>query len=218
MLYDILSTQKTIHKDLKTTVIKHINHPWQRPIPEKQHTIFSTINALVQKQTRPVILDSCCGTGVSSAFLAEQHPDCLVIGVDQSLHRLQKNPVFKQGGRDKNLLLVHANVMDFWRLISQASWPIEKHYLLYPNPYPKASDLTKRWQGHPVFPVLMSLSLSLEVRSNWRIYLEEFEMAAGLIKDVEARLSEYRPEKAMTLFERKYIENDVKLYSLVLDL
>lgn len=99
-----------------------------------------------------------------------------------------------------NVLILRAELADFWRCIIQkqndftdSNWNhIVKHYLLYPNPYPKVSRLKSRWYAHPAFPLILQIFLkSLQkkehqrsvddvvtyevvVRSNWEGYLSEF--------------------------------------------
>lgn len=123
-----------------------------------------------------------------------------------------------------NVILIRAELSDFWRCIllqkekdflpSQSSvdkqsrsyqnpsyssnWNIVKHYLLYPNPYPKISRLKSRWYAHPAFPLILNLisrtvnqtpekfitdnkitkTNELIVRSNWKGYLSEFATAS----------------------------------------
>jgi tRNA (guanine-N7-)-methyltransferase len=104
----------------------------------------------------PLILDSCCGVGESSRLLARAFPNHYVIGVDQSASRLARG-----GGRaaecPANLDLVRADVVDYWRLLHEAGVRLDRHYLLYPNPWPKIGHLSRRWHGHPVFPTLLEL-------------------------------------------------------------
>ncbi|CAM9271930.1 unnamed protein product [Ectocarpus sp. 4 AP-2014] len=91
-------------------------------------------------------------------------------------------PLQKKGNRDnrlreplpENLLLLRADLVDLWILASREhAWEIKEHYILYPNPYPKCSQLRSRWHGHSVFPVLLSLGGVITLRSNWRTYLDE---------------------------------------------
>lgn len=81
-------------------------------------------------------------------------------------------------GRDTpppdNLLLLRADLVDLWILASRDdAWKVEEHSILYPNPYPKRSQLRSRWHGHPVFPVLLGLGGRITLRSNWKAYLDE---------------------------------------------
>ncbi len=73
-----------------------------------------------------------------------------------------------------NLLLLRADLVDLWILAwRDKAWDVREHSILYPNPYPKRSQLRSRWHGHPVFPVLLGLGGRITLRSNWKAYLEE---------------------------------------------
>lgn len=73
-----------------------------------------------------------------------------------------------------NLLLLRADLVDLWILaLRDNAWKVEEHSILYPNPYPKRSQLRSRWHGHPVFPVLLGLGGKITLRSNWKPYLDE---------------------------------------------
>lgn len=176
-----------------------------------------------QQGPLPVVLDSGCGTGRSSALLARSYPHLPVIGIDRSAVRLSKggggrrdrqpdgsrphtqaerrgddkeedingdvdngNVPLARGGRGGrrreplpgNLLLLRADLVDLWILASRDSaWQVREHSILYPNPYPKRSQLRSRWHGHSVFPVLLGLGGRITLRSNWKSYLDEFCLA-----------------------------------------
>ena len=88
-----------------------------------------------------------------------------------------------------NALLVRSELATFWRLMlaaedtdgALAASRVQEHYLLYPNPYPKPKRLNLRWHGHAALPCLLAIGDHLEMRSNWRTYLEEFGMAAATV-------------------------------------
>lgn len=214
-IYTIESLQTEPHKDLQTIVAKHQQTVFQKPISSLQAKAFQQAEQL--RQGREVILDVGCGTGQSSERLAEYYPDHFVVGVDKSADRLSRNQLYRQGGQQDNLLLLRADVVDFWRLAVKGDWPVVQQALFYPNPYPKPNDFTKRWQGHPVFPSLIQLGKRIEVRSNWRIYLEEFEQAAKQLRDLTGHIKMMTPyQQPMTAFEKKYWDSNVKTYQLVL--
>merc|ERR1711862_247499 len=85
-----------------------------------------------------------------------------------------------------NIILLRAEIIDFWRCIKQQQqnsnnnnssiWNnIYKHYILYPNPYPKTSKQLKlRWYANQSLPILLSIGGILTGRSNWLLYLKEF--------------------------------------------
>lgn len=211
---EIQSNQTDIHEHLETIVLRHLEHQFLKPISEHTQREFDHLNDLVQKNNCPVILDSCCGVGESTAKIAEKHPDALVIGLDKSAHRLSKNDYHTV---NHNYELARVDLNDFWRLAQQADWNISHHYLLYPNPWPKSKHVQRRWHGAAVFPSLVALGGVLELRSNWSIYLKEFAFALKIV----GKSSEIEPlnvTEPLTPFERKYQQSGHQLWRLSADL
>lgn len=93
----------------------------------------------------------------------------------------------------------------------------QSHYILYPNPWPKAVHLIRRWYGHPVFPYLKLLAKETYIRSNWQTYLEEFQIAWQLLTNRTGDLEELSVTTPLTLFEKKYQFSQQKLYQLNLN-
>ena len=144
------------------------------------------------------MLDSYCGTGYSTARLAERYPDHLVVGVDKSAQRLARH--VSSGG---DYLLLRAECEPFWLQMVAAGLAVEHHYLLYPNPWPKSVQLKRRVHGHPAFPLLLALGGSLELRSNWQLYVEEFGLAVQLAGG-RGWVNQLAQGASLTLFEKKY--------------
>ena len=163
-----------------------------------------------------MILDSCCGTGRSSRSLAQDHGAALIIGIDQSGARLARGQ--RADPLPDNLLLVRAECADFWRLAVDQGWQLARHCLFYPNPWPKAAHLKRRWHGHPVFPALLALGGTLEVRSNWLIYLEEMRSALALAGREVTLAALPGGNPPLTDFERKYRDSGHPLYQLTSNL
>ena len=151
----------------------------------------------------PLIIDAGCGVGLSTLHLAARFPDHFVIGVDQSAHRLARNTQWP-GPVPANFTCVCADLVDYWRLLHAARVRPARHYILYPNPWPKIGQLGRRWHGHPVFPTVAALGGELECRSNWRIYIEEFAAALTLPGVPAATVERHAPAAAITPFEQKY--------------
>ena len=162
---------------------------------------------------RLLIIDSCCGTGDSTRYLAATFADALVLGVDKSAHRLARH----QDGEPQNHILLRADVNDFWRLAVEAHWRPVRHYLLYPNPYPKAAQVRKRWYASPAFPTLIKLGGLLTVRTNWALYAEEFALALA-IAGCGASRRMLADEPPVSAFETKYQERGQNLFEVVSDL
>ena len=194
-------------------VHKHLVSPWLRPVPAHTAQAFAAVRDAVETSTKPLILDSCCGTGDSTRYLASRFPDAQVIGIDKSAHRLQRY----RDSNTHNCMVLQADVNDFWRLAVESGWRPIRHYLLYPNPYPKASQLRKRWYGSPAFPSLLALGGVLTVRSNWPIYVEEFALALKIAGYAASRQT-LVDAAGITAFETKYAERGHRLLEMVCDL
>ncbi len=207
----VSSNQHDVHHELVSRVRHHASSAYQRPIASHSHAAFELSDARVRDHGGPVILDSGCGTAESTRKLAQSFPCHLVIGIDKSHVRLSRN---RDQMRPENLHIVRANCIDFWRLACAARWPIERHYLLYPNPWPKAKHLNRRWHGHPVFRSLLALGGILELRSNWEIYVTEFAVALRALGFDCSGPSDYFPSDAISQFERKYRTSGHRLFQL----
>ena len=203
----IQTQQASPHSDLERIVRHHLAHPWQKPCPSHTRQAFEQLQSRYRNDPRPLILDSYCGTGMSTAVLAAQHPEALVVGIDQSASRLAKHQVLGH----HNYLLLQAEAESFWRCLVEAEIPLAAHWMLYPNPWPKASQLRRRVHGHGAFPLLAKLGGQLEMRSNWQVYATEFAQAADLI-GLSGTLETFTPDPPQTLFERKYHERGHMLW------
>lgn len=211
------SAQTTVHEQLPILLARHVAAPYQRPIPEVARLAFAASLAGWDGQ-RPLLLDAGCGTGASSLQLARQWPGHWVIGIDQSADRLARKKLLPSGVWPENLVLVRANLVDWWRLAVEAGLRLDRHYLLYPNPWPKIGQLQRRWHGHPVFPLLPQLGGVLECRSNWPIYIDELGFALNWLTGCPVVRETLVPAtEALSPFERKYRDSGQTLYRCVLD-
>lgn len=203
----ITSPQQGVHNNLEKVVRKHLTTQSQKPIAEHNQTAFDQAHSYWLHQGQPpVLLDSCCGTGESSHFLALTYPNHLVIGLDQSCKRLQNSANVQI---PDNCLLLQCECADFWRLAEQKQWHFEKHMIFYPNPYPKTQHLKRRWHGHSSLGSLLRISQQIELRTNWKIYAEEFQQTLVIAQSMNVAVSDihyeqYLTDKPITAFERKY--------------
>ncbi len=209
----VRSNQTGIHEDLFNILQKHREKPYLKPVSRHTREAFEYARQRLASISAPLILDSGCGTGESTLALAERHPDAFVLGVDKSLARLQKNPLFATE-HDRNLLLLRADLFDFWRLAAREGWRFERHYIFYPNPWPKKRHLKRRIHGHPAFFDMLRLSPFIELRSNWRIYLEEFAAAVAFVAGRSFEVETFVPDTPISAFERKYWLSGHELYRL----
>lgn len=209
----IRSAQTAPHEQLTALVLRHRDHPFRKPVSPWNQAAFDEA-MLAWGGQAPLILDAGCGVGWSSLQLARLYPDHFVLGVDQSEDRLARG---KPGSEDwpANLHFVRADLVDFWRLLAARDIRLARHYILYPNPWPKIGHLARRWHGHAVFPTVLALGGVLESRSNWRLYLEEMAIALNILSGRDARIVGIDAAMPLTLFERKYRDSGQPLYQLL---
>ena len=214
----IISNQNGVHPDLKTLLRKHQQTEYLQPLRPFSKLIFEQIKPIAKQVKLPLIIDAGCGTGTSTQLLAERNPNHLVIGVDKSLHRLHSKLNQKPFYHEDNLVLVRFDLIDFWRLAVKESWVLEKHYFLYPNPWPKKKHLIRRWYAHPVFPYILKLGGRLECRSNWSCYIDEFSECLHYLGYKHIENKRIEPIKYVSPFEKKYHHSDHRLYQLICEL
>ena len=201
----VTSKQTGPHEQLIPLLERHRNSPFKKPIADVNRQAFEQSMAAWRKAgSAPLIIDAGCGVGLSTLNLAQQFPDSFVIGIDQSADRLARNTTWP-GTLPDNYVLARADLVDFWRLLLEARIFPTRHYLLYPNPWPKKSQLSRRWHGHAVFPVLLGLGGIIECRSNWKIYIDEFAAALQLLSGQAVAAESYEVNGTpLTPFEEKY--------------
>lgn len=198
----VTTNQQGIHERLDEIVLRHLNHSFRKPYADHTRQAFIEAESWLASRTGPLILDSCCGIGESSRVIAQRYPESSVIAIDRSFHRLQKHQ-HCFNSLASNVLFVRADLVDFWRLAVEAGWCVDQHYILYPNPYPKASQVQRRWHASPVFKSIVELGGTLTVRSNWQLYIDEFVQALSLAGK-ETSVEPYPAQIPMSAFERKY--------------
>jgi tRNA G46 methylase TrmB len=198
----ITTNQLDINLKLESLVLKYKTSENLRPVSEHTRIAFEQTSKWLAGRDQSLIFDSCCGVGESTAKIASAYPESIVIGLDKSAVRLNKHLYYAE--EQQNYLVVRADVNDFWRLARQAGWSLHKHFLLYPNPYPKSAQVQKRWHACPAMPELVMLGGNFQVRSNWQLYLREFQLALNLY-DKQSQLSKTIQNNPITTpFERKY--------------
>jgi tRNA (guanine-N7-)-methyltransferase len=212
----VASSQADIHPRLEAILARHLARPWRQPPHGPSVRAFEALEGLLAGKRASLVLDSGCGTAQSTRKLAERFPESCVIGVDKSLARLGRGGVSRFPHREGNAILVRAELETFWRLCAERGWRLQRHYLLYPNPWPKASQLRRRWHAHPVFPDMLRLGGRLELRCNWEIYAREFAFSVNRICGTALEVQRLDPSEPLSPFERKYRASGHALYSVVL--
>jgi len=198
----IRSRQTGPHPRLREIVTRHLDDDFRRCPGENGRRAFADVADRLAADA--FVLDAGCGTGASTFVLASRHPNRLVLGIDKSAARLAVGRrEIASGAAPGNAVLLRCELVDFWQLAAAAGLRCERQYLLYPNPWPKPEQFMRRWHAHPVLPALLALGGAIELRTNWRVYAEEFAEALRLAG--QAVLCEtITADDPLTPFERKY--------------
>ncbi len=208
----IRSPQAAPHPRLREVVLRHLAAPYRRPPRAAGERAFAAVAARLA--AAPFVLDAGCGTGAGTLALARASPDRLVLGVDKSTARLAKARRALAAVAVDNVVLLHCELVDFWQLAAAAGLRCVRQYLLYPNPWPKSEHLRRRWHAHPVLPAILALGGEIELRTNWRIYAEEFA-AALCLAGWHATATAFAPATPLTPFEHKYAASGHALWRCV---
>lgn len=210
----VTSSQPGPHSRLAEVVARHAQHPFQKPFADYNRTAYATLLAAWDGRA-PLVLDTGCGVGASTLNLAAQQPDHFIVGIDQSLDRLQRG---KPAPLPDNALLLRADMVDIWRLLAGDGIRPAQQWMLYPNPWPKPEHLQRRWHGHAVFPVALALGGRLELRSNWQTYAEEHALAVSQLCGQPCHAERWQPQDFLTPFERKYHHSGHALWRVAIEL
>lgn len=214
----VKSNQTATHPRLDEIVTRHLREPYRRVPGDAGRRAFDGIAELLA--AAPFVLDAGCGTGASTLALAREFPDALVLGVDKSAARLAvgqralARAASDRPGACANAHLLHCELVDFWQLAAAAGLRCARQYLLYPNPWPKSEHVMRRWHAHPVLPALLALGGDIELRTNWRVYAQEFAQALRLA-EWSVSCPELAADPPLTPFERKYAASAQALWRIV---
>ncbi len=215
----VSSAQSAVHHRLPAVVQRHLDHAWRLKPHAPSVAAFEALRRLLEREVhQPLIFDSGCGTGMSTRKIAAAYPNSRVIGVDQSAHRLARAGASEFPCRERNIIWLRAELATFWFLAEKAGWTLSRHYLLYPNPWPKASQLRRRWHAHPVFPTLLALGGVLEMRCNWHVYAQEFAAALTQVRRMDVTVQDVPCDEITSAFESKYRGIGMPLYRVRIDL
>ncbi len=202
------SNQEDIHKNLEPTINRHLKSTYKKPVAVHNEKEFKNILNII-KNTK-FILDTGCGTGLSSEYLSNKYPEHHILGLDKSVNRLDKTEA-----QNKNLSFHRIDLIDFFLLADKANLKSEITYFLYPNPWPKSEHFKRRWHGHPIFSKILKTSKKIILRTDWRIYIEEFRKALEIHRYKHEEISKLELNYGISRFEQKFIKQERNLYELI---
>lgn len=168
----------------------------------------------------PLDLEIGCGVGLHPIQYQKENKGRTLIAIEHTKEKFDKFfRRFINHDSPENLLPIHANAIS-WVAYQLPKDSIDKIFLLYPNPNPKARDFGKRWHGMPFMNRLLEtlkFDGELTLATNEKFYrdeaLEYFVKVWGLKLKKENLL--LRGDLYRTHFEKKYLERDEVCYNLV---
>ncbi|MCB0337602.1 MAG: hypothetical protein KDD62_14905 [Bdellovibrionales bacterium] len=213
----ICSNQQGVHPDLGRILKRYQESDYIAPISERSRQTYEMLLEEIEHFDMPLILDSGCGNGESTVTLGKMFPEHFVIGIDKSHHRLQSGRrIFPELHEQcDNVIAVRAELVDLWRLFADDGVFFDYHFLLYQNPWPKKKHVRRRWHAHPVFPIMLELSDSLTMRTNWHLYAQEFCSALELVSGVYSTIQTVPQHHPITPFERKFLASGHTCYEVL---
>ncbi|MFK7958847.1 MAG: hypothetical protein AB8B96_22345 [Lysobacterales bacterium] len=203
---------------LQELIERYRSSQYQKPLAGHTVEAVDWLSDQIDLNTTDIVLDTGCGTGQSTEHLANSQANqhTVFLGVDQSAARLNSHKWQAPGFRKGQVILLRAELSDFWRLLQERKVKVRKHYFLYPNPWPKPSQLQRRWHAHPAFASALALGGIIELRTNWAAYAEEFAAALRLYGLGPANAEKIQPQCPVSPFEKKYLASGHLLYGVCL--
>ena len=210
----VTTNQEGIHKNLEDIVSKYSFENYKRPLADFSKEVWGEILTWIGEEE--VIFDLGCGIGASSIYLSKKYPNVKVVGIDKSVSRLNRKNAFKNN-LNHNIKLFRGELLDLIPLIYKdyKSKMINIHsiYLLYPNPYPKKIHVKRRFHGSPICIYLYNIKLPIILRSNWKLYLDEFSFVGNLFQRSSVIEKVENPE-LITPFEEKFYRSGQDIFEL----
>jgi tRNA G46 methylase TrmB len=210
----VTTNQDGIHDDLSDIVSKYTFENYKRPIAEFSKEVWTEILDWIDESE--VIFDLGCGVGSSSVYLATKYPNIKIVGIDKSFNRLNRKNEFKNS-LSHNIRYFRGELLDLIPLIYKGyiDKTIQVHslYLLYPNPYPKKMHVKRRFHGSPICVFLYNIKVPIILRSNWKLYLEEFKFVGNIFERTSELIKIENPD-LITPFEEKFYKSGQDIFEL----
>lgn len=175
--------------------------------------------------SKPIDLELGCGAGWFAIRSALSHPEREFIAVEHAQLRFSKfEGRYERNGRPKNLFPIRAHAV-YWVHHYLPEESVDRIFLLYPNPYPKAAQKNKRWHEMPFFPALLArlkVGGQITLATNEIFYAQGFEgacLASGLerVEKCSLRKGSVPDWAPRTHFEKKFLDMGVECFHQVFE-
>lgn len=163
----------------------------------------------------PIDLEIGCGAGWHPVSCAKEHPERFFIAIEHTREKFDKFfrrvQTHRKDGLLDNILPVHADAVR-WITHCLAPSSIDRCFILYPNPEPKAPN--KRWLRMPFMSQLLQTLKpggELILATNDKDYFDESLAFAAqtwdlIVSKTSSFSSQTAPtQKPRTHFEKKYL-------------
>lgn len=170
-------------------------------------------NFIEYHQKQPLDLEIGAGVGLFAIKYSLENPKRGLIAIEKTKEKFSKlSRRFDNHKKPSNLLVVHSDALT-WCIENLVDGAINRCFVLYPNPYPKSSDLNKRFYAMPLFgEFLKKINQNGEIflASNEKFYIDESkvyfkqEFGLTLIKEEVFHISKDPIFLPKTHFEKKY--------------
>jgi tRNA (guanine-N7-)-methyltransferase len=167
---------------------------------------------------RPFTLEIGAGTGDFAFDWCSRNPDKKLVAIEKTQEKIKKfkNRFQLQKENFNNLYPVHANATH-WVPHFVAEKSLEKIYINYQNPYPKAAQANKRFHNMSFFGFLISKLVdggSVEFATNIKDMHLEIKAQMKYCWSLQLTDEKYLTNAylAKTAFEKKYLETGQTCY------
>ena len=156
-----------------------------------------------------------CGAGLHPIRYAQANPGRLLIAIEHTPTRFELfQRRLKRHPEIRNVQAIQAEAVS-WITHRVEPLSVDRYFFLYPNPYPKRTDLNKRWHAMPFFSqILKTLKRggTFTLATNEEFYFSEaLDYLMGpwgliLVQARELRGLDALGGVARTHFEKKYLQ------------
>ncbi|MEO1209167.1 MAG: SAM-dependent methyltransferase [Cyanobacteria bacterium J06638_20] len=170
-------------------------------------------------QTPHLCVEIGAGQGLFAVQFSQTHPDMTLIAIERTQMRFAKLHQRIAHNPCPNVIPIRANAVH-WIAHYLSEHSVDAYFILYPNPYPKASQRNKRFHAMPFMGYLIAtlkLGGTLTLATNQAFYHAEAKAMLTQVWSlscVSDRLIS-NGDRPRTHFEKKYLERGDRCTELV---